>query len=96
MKPRTLLYCLPLLAASSDALAWGLQTHLFFAQYLVLALPLADPDLRRALRRFPQLVLAGACLPDLSLAGKLLGTPAFRSTHRWASLRRIIGSPGCR
>ena len=76
-----------------EALAWGLQTHLFYAQWALLALPLADPELRAAVRRLPRLVLAGACLPDLALAGKALGTPAFRRAHRWATLRRIAAAP---
>lgn len=63
-----------------EALAWGLQTHLFLAQH---AVPLADPAL----------VLAGACLPDLALAGQMLGTPAFRRSHQWSTLRRIAAAP---
>lgn len=83
-------WCLPPLALfAPDALAWGLQTHVFFAQWALLAAPLADPALRAAVARFPRLVLAGACLPDLALAGKALETPAFRRSHRWATLRRI-------
>jgi hypothetical protein len=58
----------------SDALAWGLQTHLYFAQYALALLPLADPGLRAAARRLPGLVLAGACLPDLAIVGLLMGT----------------------
>ena len=76
-----------------DALAWGLQTHVYFAHWLVLALPFADPELRRVVRRLPRLVLAGACLPDLALAGKVLGTPAFRRSHSWAMLRRVAAAP---
>jgi len=90
---RALLFVLPLAAFPGDALAWGLQTHLFFAQYLVLALPLADPELRAAVLRLPQLVFTGACLPDLALAGKFLGTPAFRRAHRWSTLRRLAAAP---
>ena len=80
---------LPLAFFSADAFAWGLETHLFFAQWLLAALPLADAELRAAAMRLPRLVLAGACLPDLALAGKILGTPAFRRAHSWATLRRI-------
>lgn len=90
---RRLAWCVPLVLFAGDALAWGLQTHLYFAQYLVFAAPFADPELRRAVFRFPRLVLAGACLPDLAIAGRVLGTPAFRRTHGWATLRRVCGSP---
>jgi hypothetical protein len=91
---RPVLFALPLLLAAGDALAWGLQTHLYFAQHLLFALPLLDPELRRAALRFPRLVLAGACLPDLALAGAALGTRQFRRTHQWPSLRRLAAA-GC-
>lgn len=87
MKTRTLLlWTLPLLLHSGGALAWGLETHLYFSQLLVWAIPLADSDFRRAARRFPRLVMAGACLPDLSLTG---GAP-FRHTHAWQTCERLL------
>ena len=58
---------IPLLLWSADAHAWGLYTHVYFAQLLVWAVPLTDPRYRRAVKAFPRLVLAGACLPDLAL-----------------------------
>jgi len=78
---------------AGDALAWGLSTHVFYAQYLVLAIPLADVDFRRAVQRLPRLVLAGACLPDLALTGPALSSTAFRRSHKWDLLRRLTG--GC-
>lgn len=82
-------YCLlwlpPLLLQSTDACAWGLLTHVYFAQWLLWTLPLADPNLRRAVQRFPELVMAGACLPDLALI-----SPAFRDTHRWEHIRALL------
>lgn len=93
VRTRALLYSLPLLLFASDALAWGLQTHLLFAQYALFMLPFADPDLRKAAARFPRLVLAGACLPDLVLTGRLVGTPAFRRSHRWSTMRRLAAVP---
>ena len=92
MRCRLLLLFLPLALFAGDAGAWGLQTHLFFAQYALLALPLADPRLRAAAAALPQLVLAGACLPDLALAGRAMGTAAFCRTHRWTTLRRMAGT----
>ncbi len=89
MNARCALFGSVLLLFAGDALAWGLQTHLFFAQNVLLAAPLLDPDFRRAALRLPRLVLAGACLPDLSLAGRVLGTAAFQRSHLWATLRRF-------
>lgn len=77
-----------------DALAWGLQTHVFLAQWLLAAVPLADPQVRAAVLRLPRLVLAGACLPDLALAGRMLGLATFRRAHQWSTLRRLAAAPG--
>ncbi|ADQ85030.1 zinc dependent phospholipase C family protein [Methylovorus sp. MP688] len=71
-------WLLPLVLQSQDANAWGLVTHLYFAHSLLWAMPLLDPRLRQAIQRFPELVMAGACLPDLSLV-----SPTFRETHQW-------------
>lgn len=90
---RLLAYVLPLLLYCSDANAWGLETHLFFAQWLLATLPFADAELRGAAARLPRLVFAGACLPDLALAGKVLGLVAFRRAHEWATLRRMTSAP---
>lgn len=96
MRPfRILLLSIPLAAFAGDALAWGLQTHVFFSQGLLLALPFADPALRAAVLRFPRLLLAGACLPDLALLGGALRTPVFRGTHAWQMVRRLTGSARC-
>jgi len=81
-----------LLLFAGDALAWGLQTHLYFAQHVLIAIPLLDPEVRRAALRLPRLVLAGACLPDLALAGGALGTRVFRRNHLWPSLRRLAAA----
>lgn len=80
-----LLWLPPLLLQSGDAQAWGLLTHVYFAQWLLWTLPLADPNLRRAAQKFPELVLAGACLPDLALI-----SPAFRDTHRWDHIHPLL------
>lgn len=75
-----------------DALAWGLQTHVFLAQWALAAVPLADPQVRAAVLRFPRLVLAGACLPDLALSGRILRLAAFRCAHRWSTMRRLAAA----
>lgn len=90
MKPFFL--AVPLLLFAGDALAWGLHTHLYFAQQFLFAVPLLDPEIRRAALRFPRLVLAGACLPDLALAGGALGIRQFRGTHQWATLRKLAAA----
>ena len=89
---KTFLLSVPLLLFAGDALAWGLQTHLFFAQQVLFAVPLLDPEIRRAALRFPRLVLSGACLPDLALAGRALGIRVFRRNHDWSSLRRLAAA----
>jgi hypothetical protein len=75
-----------------DALAWGLQTHVFLAQWALAAVPLGDPQVRAAVLRLPRLVLAGACLPDLALAGRMLGLTTFRRAHQWSTLRRLAAA----
>ncbi len=92
---RHLAWLAPLLLYSSDALAWGLYTHVYFAQQLVWAIPLADPQFRRAVRAFPAWVMAGACLPDLSLTGQHAGTHDFKQTHQWETARRLLEQASC-
>ncbi len=87
---RVLLWSIPLLCQSHDVLAWGLYTHVFFAQWLMWGVPLLDSKLRRAALRYPKLVMAGACLPDLALVGKHVGTQAFNDTHDWDGALRMM------
>jgi Zinc dependent phospholipase C len=75
-----------------DAAAWGLQTHVFLAQWLLAAAPFADPQFRAAALRLPRLVLAGACLPDLALAGRMIGVRTFRRAHQWSTLHRLAAT----
>jgi Zinc dependent phospholipase C len=85
-------WSVPALLFAGDALAWGLTTHVYFAQLLVWAVPLADPVLRRAVRRFPQRLMAGACLPDLALVGATAGTRAFDASHRWETGHALLAA----
>lgn len=87
---RLFLYAFPLFLTSGDALAWGLKTHVYFAQLLIWAVPLLDPALRRAVLRYPLHAMAGACMPDLALVGPRLGTEAFAKTHRWTSAHDLL------
>jgi Zinc dependent phospholipase C len=91
---RHLAWLIPLLLYSSDALAWGLYTHVYFAQQLVWAIPLADSRFRRAVCAFPVWVIAGACLPDLSLTGPHAGMQDFKQTHQWDTARRLLEQAG--
>jgi hypothetical protein len=75
-----------------DALAWGLQTHVFLAQWLLAAAPFADPQIRAAALRLPRLVRAGACRPDLALIGRALCLREFRRSHQWSTLRRLTAA----
>jgi len=79
-----------LLLFSADAHAWGLYTHVYFAQLLLWAVPLTDPRYRRIVKSFPHLVLAGACLPDLSLVGRHFGTRNLDDTHHWESPHTLL------
>jgi len=85
-----LAWLLPLVLFSNDALAWGLCTHIYFSQLLIWAIPLADPRFRRAVARLPELMLAGACLPDISLFGRYLDAPALHTTHQWSAMQRLL------
>lgn len=76
---------LPCCLYSVDANAWGLVTHLYFAQSLLWAMPLLDPRLQNAIKRFPDLVMAGACLPDLAVVSH-----RFRHTHLWENAHQLL------
>lgn len=83
-------WLVPLCIHSADAHAWGLVTHVYFAQLLAWAIPLADPRLRRLVKELPHLVMAGACLPDLAIVGKAVGTEAFADNHRWETVAALL------
>lgn len=83
-------WMIPLLFFSADAHAWGLYTHVYFAQMLLWAVPLTAPRYRRAIKSFPRLVLAGACLPDLALLSKRPWGEPFSTTHQWQRARKLL------
>ncbi len=82
---RKFLWAIPLGVFSVDANAWGLYTHIYFAQWLLMASPLLDPKIQQAIKKFPTLVLAGACLPDLAII-----STHFRTTHQWQKAEWMI------
>jgi hypothetical protein len=79
------LWGFPLLTFALDANAWGLFTHIYFAQYIAFTLPIFDPNIRRAIKKFPTYVMAGACLPDLALVAK-----PFKHTHQWQQALMLL------
>ncbi len=94
-KPATTCFWIaPFALYSLDACAWGLYTHVYFAQLLLWAVPLADPRFRRAIRRFPELLLGGSCLPDISLFSGWVRSNALTTTHQWATAHRMLNNAG--
>ncbi len=87
-----ILLLIPLCLHSAHAHAWGLFTHLYFAQQLIWAVPLADPRLRVVMRKFPDLVMAGACLPDLAIFARFAGTNAFAENHLWRTTEKLYSN----
>ncbi|HEY0842314.1 zinc dependent phospholipase C family protein [Methylotenera sp.] len=61
------------------------MTHLYFAQSLLWAMPLLDPKLQAAIKKFPDLVMAGACIPDLAIVSQ-----PFNNTHAWKSAHQLL------
>ena len=48
-------------------------------------MPLLDPRLQRAIKSFPELVMAGACLPDLAIVSH-----RYRHTHLWENAHQLM------
>ena len=80
---------LALCTIALDAHAWGLGTHVYFTEAPAV-LPLAVPAFVLAVTRFPQWVVAGACLPDLVLFGRNCGSQAFEGNHQWRMAHRLL------
>jgi hypothetical protein len=89
-----LLWLPALLLSAGDAFAWGLYTHVWFAQSLLWLVPLADPRFRQAARKLPALVMAGACLPDLALVRGIARSEQFGDSHEWALAAMQIEKAG--
>jgi hypothetical protein len=70
-----------------DANAWGLFTHVYFAQSILLAVPMLDNRFRQIIKQFPEHVMAGACLPDLAVVAK-----EFKTTHQWKKAEILLES----
>jgi hypothetical protein len=78
-------WLMPVIFHVNEANAWGLVTHVYFAHSLLWAMPLLDPRLRKAIQNFPDLVMAGACLPDLAIISK-----RYRKTHDWQYAHALL------
>ncbi len=86
-KSQMIYWILPLVLYSADSYAWGLTTHIYFAHSLLWAMPALDKSFRRAILSYPKLVMAGACLPDLSIMNK-----QFTISHQWSTAFCLIKS----
>ena len=85
---------LPLCLYPVDANAWGLVTHVYFAHSLLWAMPLLDPRLQRVIKKFPELVMAGACIPDLAVVSRqyhkpICGKKAFNYWLRHIPMKKL-------
>jgi hypothetical protein len=81
----SLLWFAPLITHSAEVQAWGLVTHIYFAHSLLWAMPLLDPRLQAIIKKFPELVMAGACLPDLAIVSK-----HFDGSHQWNNIYQLL------
>lgn len=81
------LWLVPLIAYQQEAHAWGLVTHLYFADSLLWSMPLLDPRLQAIIKKFPQLVMAGACLPDLAVVSQ-----KFHGNHHWQHIPQMLNT----
>jgi Zinc dependent phospholipase C len=84
-KLQSIFWLIPIIFHANEANAWGLVTHVYFAHSLLWAMPLLDPRLRKAIENFPDLVMAGACLPDLAIISK-----RFCKTHSWQNAHALL------
>jgi len=84
---KSIYWALPLSLYSIDANAWGLFTHIYFAQSLLVLVPLLDHRFRDVIKKFPELVMAGSCLPDLAVISK-----KFNTTHQWQKAEYLLSA----
>ena len=84
-KLQAIFWLIPIILHANEANAWGLVTHVYFAHSLLWAMPLLDTRLQKAIQNFPDLVMAGACLPDLAIISK-----RYRNTHYWQHTHELL------
>jgi hypothetical protein len=74
-----------LMAMPSEAHAWGLYSHVAYTHSWLQTLPLLPLPWLGVLRRYPTLVLAGACLPDLAVVSR-----TFNHSHGWGIGQQLL------
>lgn len=74
-----------LMAMPGEAHAWGLYSHVVYTHSWLQTLPLLPLPWLGAMRRYPALVLAGACLPDLAVVSR-----TFSHSHGWGIGQQLL------
>lgn len=74
-----------LLALPSEAHAWGLYSHVAYTHQWLQALPLLPLPWLAVMQRYPALVMAGACLPDLAVVSR-----TFNHSHGWGMGQQLL------
>jgi len=74
-----------LLAMPGEAHAWGLYSHVVYTHSWLQTLPLLPLPWLGVMRRYPSLVLAGACLPDLAVVSR-----TFNHSHGWGIGQQLL------
>lgn len=70
-----------------EAQAWGLYSHVAYTQQWLSQLPALPLAWFSAVQRYPSLVLAGACLPDLAVVSR-----HFTHSHGWGLGQALLHS----
>lgn len=70
-----------------EAHAWGLVSHVAYTQQWLHSLPHLPLAWISAVQRYPSLVLAGACLPDLAVVSR-----HFTHSHGWGLGQALLHS----
>jgi hypothetical protein len=82
---RYLVILLLLIAMPGEAHAWGLYSHVAYTHSWMQTLPLLPLPWLGVVRRYPTLVLAGACLPDLAVVSR-----TFNHSHGWGIGQQLL------
>lgn len=87
-----LITCCLLFALPGEAHAWGLYSHVAYTHQWLQSLPLQTLPLLPlswlgVIQRYPSLVMAGACLPDLAVVSR-----SFSHSHGWGIGQQLLQS----
>ena len=83
----TLFALLLLLALPGEAHAWGLYSHVAYTYQWLQSVPALPPQWLAVVQRYPTLVMAGACLPDLAVVSR-----TFSLSHGWGMGQPLLHS----